>query len=127
MEVHNFVIESKGFFSVECPILVIWGHRGVVLVWIVEREDHLGVRGCTKEVVSQVDNCLSRVDVLEILGKEFVVSVEASFYSMGVHILSICITIAPLLQPGLPRVRVVFRISCRQHKLVYWLKTSPVC
>ena len=85
MEVHDFVVEWESFLSVERPILIVWCHSGVILVWIIDRADHLGICSCAEEIVSQVDNSLSRIDVLGILGEELVAGFEASFYAMGVY------------------------------------------
>ena len=86
MEVHDFVVDSESFLSVECPILIVWCHRGIVFVGIVDGEDHLSIRNCVEEIVSHIDNSLPRIDVLGILGEELVAGFEATFYALGVYI-----------------------------------------
>ena len=43
MEVHDRVIMAKCFLPVEQSVFVIWSHRGVILVWVLDREVHLDV------------------------------------------------------------------------------------
>ena len=97
MEVHDRVIKTESLLPVECPVLVVWGHRGVILMWVIDREDHLGIRSCAEHTVSQANDGLLRFGVCGLLRDELVAGLEASFYALGMYVSSLCVSVTPLL------------------------------
>ena len=88
---------TKSLLPVEQSIFIIRGFRGGILVWLMNREDHLSGCGSIEYTIPQTDDGVHRFGVCGVLGEKLVVGLEASFYALGTYICSLCISTTPLL------------------------------
>ena len=86
MEVHDLVVKTESFLPVEHPVLVVRGHRGVVLVWVADREDHLGILSSAEHTVPQAHDGVPRFSVCGVLGEELMASLEAAFDALSMNV-----------------------------------------
>ena len=67
-------------------------------MWIMNREDHLNVSGGVENVVSKTNDGIFCFVICGVLGNQLMVGLQAAHYALGVHLVSCCVSVGPLLQ-----------------------------
>ena len=97
MEVHDRVIVPKSFLPVEQSIIIVRSLRGVIVLWVVDREYHLSGCGCTEHAVSEPDDGVHRFGVRGGLGHQLMFGPDAPCDALSVYVVSLCIAVSLLL------------------------------